>query len=208
MGIDAGTGGFITTVTLESGSNTIVAGVYKNDHFYSDRIVVNGNFEDDELWVELVWSANFVDLDLYVVEPDGNTCWFGQPTTPNGGFLDVDDMNGYGPEHYYISSAEGATPVAGYYHIYVHYFSSHEFEWEVPFSLTVKRGSGTYGEYDGTFPANSDDASLYGPDNITPSALSWHFVDSVYLSGDSTSVYRTMPLPSAEEVMRMKGLLD
>lgn len=75
--------------------------------------------------VTLVWDTTS-DIDLWVTDPFGETITYQNTTSQSGGFLDVDDVDGYGPEnifwateapagsytvqaHYYGDNGEGAT---------------------------------------------------------------------------------------------------
>ncbi len=86
------------------------------------------------LHVELLWDANYDDVDLHLlnvtrVPDDGwftsDDCYYANPSPdwgPAGGAadpnLDVDDIDGYGPENITIDT----TPSSGTYHVGVHYY--------------------------------------------------------------------------------------
>lgn len=67
--------------------------------------------------VLLAWNTDDTDLDLHVITPDGQHAWYGHRDLNNGGALDVDVTDGYGPEIF-------STPVAlpGLYYVYVNYY--------------------------------------------------------------------------------------
>ncbi|UXI67587.1 YfaP family protein [Tahibacter amnicola] len=67
--------------------------------------------------VVLSWDSDNSDLDLHVLTPDGQHCWYGERVIPNGGALDVDVTDGYGPE---IFATPAITP--GMYYVYVNYY--------------------------------------------------------------------------------------
>jgi len=81
------------------------------------------------LFTELRWNTNFSDVDLHLLPPNSsisdlwtfNDCFYGNKQTYWGASLDVDDVDGYGPEHITISSM----PTAGVYTLYVHYYDNH-----------------------------------------------------------------------------------
>lgn len=58
--------------------------------------------------IELVWDAQ-PDLDLHVYEPNNSHVFYGDKVGVSGS-LDVDDRNGFGPEHFYTNCS---TLVAG-----------------------------------------------------------------------------------------------
>lgn len=51
--------------------------------------------------VRLTWGAQ-PDVDLHVFEPGGAHVYYADPRG-SAGYLDVDDVTGFGPEHYYVS---------------------------------------------------------------------------------------------------------
>ena len=71
------------------------------------------------LRVVLSWDSDMTDLDLHVVSPDGQHCFYGNRVVDNGGALDVDVTTGYGPEIY-----ANPNPPSGTYLVYVNYYGS------------------------------------------------------------------------------------
>ncbi len=58
-----------------------------------------------DLRVTISWNTDNTDVDLWVVEPNGEACGYSHEKTSNGGRL-LDDMTGgYGPERYQIRKA-------------------------------------------------------------------------------------------------------
>jgi hypothetical protein len=51
--------------------------------------------------VTLTWGAE-PDVDLHIIEPNGNQVYYGNMSGLCG-YLDLDDITSYGPEHYYVS---------------------------------------------------------------------------------------------------------
>ena len=88
------------------------------------------------LHIKIAWDTSDTDEDSHLIAPGGtffdctSDCFFGNPS-PDWGvlgdwrddpFLDVDDVDGHGPENINISE-----PVAGTYQFKVHYYAdSHE----------------------------------------------------------------------------------
>jgi hypothetical protein len=72
--------------------------------------------EGGDITVTLTWG-HATDVDLHVFEPNGNHVYYSSKQGTYGR-LDVDNQDGYGPEHYY--SEQNAT---GQYIIAVNYFS-------------------------------------------------------------------------------------
>jgi hypothetical protein len=87
--------------------------------------------EELELTIKLSWDTDSTDVDSHLIQPGGSffdcatDCHFGNPS-PDWGiagdwkddpFLDVDDVDGFGPEHTNIS-----VPQPGIYKFVVHYY--------------------------------------------------------------------------------------
>lgn len=78
---------------------------------------------DGNLKVTLLWD--FVsDLDLHIMQPNGNELWYSNMRdSDSGGYLDIDNQAGGG------GSAENAfweNPPAGRYKVWVNYFSTRD----------------------------------------------------------------------------------
>ena len=69
--------------------------------------------------IVLAWDDPQAELDLHVVTPDGGHAFFGEPILANGGGLDVDSVDGAGPEMFSMTS-----PMTGTYHVYVNYWGN------------------------------------------------------------------------------------
>lgn len=75
----------------------------------------------------LIWNTP-VDLDLYVTEPGGKTIWWNDRNGQQGGELDVDNTEGFGPENIYWlrQGANGAKELGpgppGEYRWHVEYY--------------------------------------------------------------------------------------
>jgi len=149
-------GKFDAVAILTSGENLIkvtVDGV-------SREIRVTNTAPPTTLFVMLTWKENQSDVDLYVTEPDGQTAWFGiygqrqEPPfrTTNGGELDVDNVEGFGPERYFISSADGDKILPGPYVINVHYYESHGYLGPIHYTVLILRNEQFYDMIEGSIP--------------------------------------------------------
>lgn len=67
--------------------------------------------------VELTWGVE-PDVDLHVFEPNGTHVYYANLTGLSG-FLDVDDVSSFGPEHYFVDCT---TLEVGTYRVAVNYF--------------------------------------------------------------------------------------
>jgi len=64
-----------------------------------------------DIQITLTWDTS-ADLDLWVTDPYGNKIYFANPFSESGGWLDVDDTNGYGPEN--VFWPENGAPSGNY----------------------------------------------------------------------------------------------
>ncbi len=108
-------GQFTYTNSVVSGQNTIVvrANGPNGGTGVSGTLTVTGNFTEPDILVTLTWNTPTSDLDLHVWNPLGEHCYFGN-TVISDGNLDVDDTEGYGPEHF-----TAQTGLAGVYTVQI-----------------------------------------------------------------------------------------
>jgi uncharacterized protein YfaP (DUF2135 family) len=69
--------------------------------------------------IVLSWDDDQAEVDLHVVTPDGQHAFWGDPVLANGGGLDVDSVDGAGPEMFSMTA-----PLHGAYHVYVNYWGN------------------------------------------------------------------------------------
>ncbi len=69
--------------------------------------------------VSITWNTDATDVDLHVVEPSGEECFYQHRSTRSGGELTQDVTQGYGPEMYVLRRAPQGT-----YNVFAHYFAS------------------------------------------------------------------------------------
>lgn len=72
-----------------------------------------------DLLVIMTWNTDNTDIDLHVLEPSGEDCYYGNRHTKAGGEMSTDVTQGFGPEMYFIEHAP-----RGSYRIRAHYFAS------------------------------------------------------------------------------------
>ncbi|MEK6234535.1 MAG: DUF2135 domain-containing protein, partial [Planctomycetales bacterium] len=72
-----------------------------------------------DLVVTIAWNTDGSDVDMHVIDPHGEHCYYSHPTTKMGGKLTQDVTQGYGPEMFTLPNAS-----PGPYRIKVKYFSS------------------------------------------------------------------------------------
>ncbi len=68
--------------------------------------------------ITIDWSTNENDIDLWVIDPNGEKCFYSHPHTKLGGKISHDFTRGYGPEEFALKTAKRGT-----YTVYVNYFS-------------------------------------------------------------------------------------
>jgi uncharacterized protein YfaP (DUF2135 family) len=67
----------------------------------------------------LGWDDNQADIDLHIITPDGQHAFWGDPVLTSGGGLDVDSVDGAGPEMF-----STASPLRGLYHVFANYWGN------------------------------------------------------------------------------------
>jgi len=154
---------FDAAAILTSGNNLIritIGGI-------SREIKVTNTAPPTTLFTMLTWKEDESDVDLYVTEPDGQTAWFGiygqrqDPpfVTTNGGKLDVENVEGFGPERYYISLADGAEILPGDYGINVHYYESHGHAGAVHYTILILKNEQFYDQIEGSISFANDNSA-------------------------------------------------
>jgi hypothetical protein len=72
-----------------------------------------------DLRVTLTWNTDNTDIDLWVIDPSGEKCFYDHKQLSSGGALLEDITQGYGPERF---AAEKAIP--GKYQVFVDYYGN------------------------------------------------------------------------------------
>jgi tetratricopeptide (TPR) repeat protein len=93
-----------------------------------------------DLRVTISWNTDDTDVDLWVIEPDGEKCFYQHKQTKGGGELSDDMTQGYGPERYRIAGA-----AKGPYRVMVHYYRANPnlLAGETHVNVVVTRHAGT-----------------------------------------------------------------
>lgn len=116
---------FSQMVNLDPGENVIQVSASSITGAGSDTVRVSAQVPEQQLWTRLIWNTSGTDIDFHLY-PEGSglwrpdDCYYGRPVQSWGAQLDVDDQNGFGPEHISASSIDDGT-----YTLAVHYYSSH-----------------------------------------------------------------------------------
>ena len=74
---------------------------------------------DMDLRIILSWDADNTDIDIHVLEPNGEEAYYKNRRTASGGFVSQDITTGYGPEEYLQLKGQ-----KGVYKVLTHYYGS------------------------------------------------------------------------------------
>lgn len=74
-----------------------------------------------KLRIVMSWDADETDIDLHVLEAEGEEAYYGNRRTAAGGFVSEDVTTGYGPEEYLRKTCAN-----GEYKVMSNYFASHQ----------------------------------------------------------------------------------
>ena len=85
----------------------------------SDKVSFFAKVPGRDIKAVLTWDTP-TDVDLWVIDPKGEKCYYGHRSTQSGGNLDVDVTSGYGPETFSMAKA-----MPGGYSVQVQYYSSY-----------------------------------------------------------------------------------
>ncbi|MDP8269011.1 MAG: PEGA domain-containing protein [Candidatus Tenebribacter davisii] len=112
-------GNFYVTISIGAGENYLMmrANSANGDTGVSDVITVYGNFNAPDIEIVLWWNTPTSDIDLHAWNPAGEHCYYGNNIISDG-ILDIDDVEGYGPETFSVQSAN-----MGVYEIQVNCYS-------------------------------------------------------------------------------------
>ena len=81
--------------------------------------------------IVLSWDADETDIDLHVLEPEGEEAFYSNRRTAAGGFVSEDVTTGYGPEEYLRKEGKGI------FKILTNYYASHQTALTGPATVTA-----------------------------------------------------------------------
>lgn len=92
-----------------------------------------------DLRIVVDWNKDETDIDLHIVEPGGEECFYSHKQSKDGGRMSEDFTQGYGPEEYQIKNAQ-----KGKYSIRVNYFGDRYQKQQTPslIKLTIYKNFG------------------------------------------------------------------
>ena len=80
----------------------------------------NPNHPSPQLRIICSWDVPEAEIDLHIITPDGQHAFWAAPVLNGGGGLDVDSVDGPGPEMFTTIA-----PQHGAYHVFVNYWGSY-----------------------------------------------------------------------------------
>jgi uncharacterized protein YfaP (DUF2135 family) len=121
MPLYAGEGGrFARYYAFGAGSNSIEIRTSEGKRAKAAQFhEANPNKAQAQLRIILAWDAPGAEVDMHVVTPDGQHAFWAHPVLQGGGGLDVDSVDGPGPEIFSMTA-----PPHGSYHVYVNYWGN------------------------------------------------------------------------------------
>ena len=87
---------------------------------------------DMDLRIILAWDADNTDIDIHVLEPNGEEAFYQNRRTESGGFVSQDITTGYGPEEYLQLKGQ-----KGVYKVLTHYYGSSQQKLTGPATATA-----------------------------------------------------------------------
>lgn len=111
---------FVRPYAFGSGSNSVALMSSSGERLQSVQFY-DANAEKTPARIRLImgWDDPGAEVDMHVITPDGQHAFFANPALSNGGGLDVDGVDGPGPEIFTM-----AAPVHGIYLVYVNYWGN------------------------------------------------------------------------------------
>lgn len=85
-----------------------------------------------DIRIVLNWDADNTDMDLWVIDPNGEKCYYENSQTKIGGRMSADITEGYGPEEFMLKDAK-----AGAYQVKVDYYGTSQQRIAGPVTLQV-----------------------------------------------------------------------
>ena len=98
--------------------------------FVEKRLLKN---EPVDIRVVLTWDTDNSDMDLWVIDPKEEKCYYSNVLTYLGGKISNDITQGYGPEEFMLKRA-----IKGSYNVKVNYFSTRSQKQLFPVSLRIE----------------------------------------------------------------------
>jgi len=111
----------IEVIALEE-ANRMIAVLDRDPGFGHPAVPIDARLRkplDVDVRIALTWDTDQTDVDLWVVEPSGERCFYSHALTTIGGMISRDFTGGYGPEEYLVRRAS-----RGEYQIKANFYGS------------------------------------------------------------------------------------
>lgn len=150
---------------------------------------LTGDFPGLHLWTKLRWNTAKTDVDLHLLPPGVLTselftnadCYYSNPEPYWGAYLDVDDTDGWGPEHIAMPNS----PAPGVYTLVVHYYDRHD-GYDPSAFISVETPTQTW---------ESSNLSLYNSYKTEDKGDAWAVCYIEYPSGKITPIQQRIVTP-------------
>lgn len=153
-------------------------------------LTLTADIPETAILVTLTWNTDDTDLDLYVIDPTGDFSAYYHMRTADGGVLDHDDTNGFGPEHWTLTT-DDTVRYGQPYKVRVHYFSNHGNTGPTNYTVTIQTGDGADASersYTGTLIANNP-----GNNEPTDTGADWANIATIILDQPGAARRVTRP---------------
>lgn len=88
--------------------------------------------EEIDFRVVVDWNHNDTDIDLHIIDPNLEECYYSHPKTKQGGRMSRDMTEGFGPEQFVLKKAK-----KGFYYIKIKYFGDRKQKVQTPTFMKV-----------------------------------------------------------------------
>ncbi|MBI4612072.1 MAG: DUF2135 domain-containing protein [Planctomycetes bacterium] len=105
---DVSNGSFSYLLILAPGDNLIQVVAENETGVGRDAVAIHSVVPKRDVKVVMTWDTP-TDIDLHVIDPAGEECFYSSPQSKIGGQLDHDDTDGFGPETFLLSNAIDGT---------------------------------------------------------------------------------------------------
>jgi len=154
---------FAQSILINNGNNSIKVNAVGVNEFgetvHAEKLInVNGDIAPLDIFTELRWNTDNSDVDFHLLPPGADMsalwtyddCYYSNMAPSWGGFLDVDDVDGYGPEHITVP----AVTLNGTYRLFIHNYANHGAVGTLA-SVDVSSGNGAVHSF-GPYALNGD----------------------------------------------------
>ncbi len=170
-------GVFDAREAISPGLNRVTVSALNSGGVGNTSVNVRCSSANPVIWTELVWDTNGTDVDIHLLKPGASLfdipgdCYFSNMKPDWGAAgagddpqLDIDDIDGYGPEHITLNKM----PTAGRYSLWVHYWNGYG---STKFNLVVSTLTGlrTFGPFELNYSGDRQGEAIHVCDIDLPS---------------------------------------